>query len=170
MGILIFTAGVHSLIYRKSELEARMTRLMKKIHDLQSYAAIVGNGRVTVQDLLNAPGSMMPRTMQYLNYAHNSALQYQQQNEPYISQMIAANAQMNTPEMIEYMKRKLYEQGRDQVMQIEQKNLKIEETRLSEEKDKLQADITAAEKELDSFTQGRNKELEHWAPKYTGVA
>ncbi len=89
MGILIFTARVHDLIYQKSNIEYRLTKLTKKLRDMQQYAATVGNGSVSIGDLLNSPGSMMGRTMNYLAFAHNSSMQYMQQNLPLMLQIVS---------------------------------------------------------------------------------
>ena len=48
MGILIFTARVHDLIFQKSNIEYRLSKLTKKLRDVQQYAATVGNGSISV--------------------------------------------------------------------------------------------------------------------------
>ncbi len=73
MDILIFTARVHDLIHRKSDIEYRLSKLTKRLQDVQQYAATIANGGVSIGDLLNSPSSMMGRTMNYLGFAHNSA-------------------------------------------------------------------------------------------------
>ena len=76
MGILMFTARVHDLIYQKSNVEYRLIKLTKKLRDLQQYAATISSGGISIGEMLNTPGSMMGRTMNYLAFAHNSSLQY----------------------------------------------------------------------------------------------
>ena len=87
MGILMFTARVHDLIYQRSNVEYRLIKLTKKLRDLQQYAATIASGGISIGEMLNTPGSMMGRTMNYLSFAHNSSLQYMQQNAPYMQQM-----------------------------------------------------------------------------------
>lgn len=172
MGILIFTARVHDLIYQKSNIEYRLSKLTKRLRDVQQYAATISNGGISIGDLLNSPGSMMGRTMNYLGFAHNSALQYMQQNAPYMQQMYMQqmgqqqNAQQQQM-MNQYIMRQLYQQGRERAMQVETRNLKQEEERLAQEKEKLETLGKEIEAELKSAKDARDQGIKDMAPKYT---
>ena len=171
MGILIFTARVHDLIYQKSNIEYRLTKLTKKLRDMQQYAATVGNGSVSIGDLLNSPGSMMGRTMNYLAFAHNSSMQYMQQNLPLMQQMYQQQmAQQQNPQqqqmMQNYMMKMLYMQGRDRAAQIEAKNLNMEEQRIAQEKEKLETQLAEVNQELKSDKEARDQGIKDMAPKY----
>lgn len=171
MGILIFTARVHDLIYQKSNIEYRLTKLTKKLRDMQQYAATVGNGSVSIGDLLNSPGSMMGRTMNYLSFAHNSSMQYMQQNLPLMQQMYQQQmAQPQNPQqqqmMQNYMMKMLYMQGRDRAAQIEAKNLNMEEQRIAQEKEKLETQLAEVNQELKSAKEARDQGIKDMAPKY----
>ena len=171
MGILIFTARVHDLIYQKSNIEYRLTKLTKKLRDMQQYAATVGNGSVSIGDLLNSPGSMMGRTMNYLAFAHNSSMQYMQQNLPLMQQMYQQQmAQQQNPQqqqmMQNYMMKMLYMQGRDRAAQIEAKNLNMEEQRIAQEKEKLETQLADVNQELKSAKEARDQGIKDMAPKY----
>ena len=164
MGILIFTARVHDLIYQKSNIEYRLTKLTKKLRDMQQYAATVGNGSVSIGDLLNSPGSMMGRTMNYLAFAHNSSMQYMQQNLPLMQQMYQQQmAQQQNPQqqqmMQNYMMKMLYMQGRDRAAQIEAKNLNMEEQRIAQEKEKLETQLAEVNQELKSAKEADRKSV-----------
>ena len=178
MGIFTFTARVHSLIYQKSNIEYRLLKLTKKLRNLQQYAAAISsgsggfNGSITIGDLLNSPGSMMGRTMNYMAYAHNSALQYVQQNAPYMQQMYmqqigqqqsAQQQQM----MAQYINRQLYMQGRERAMQVETKNLKIIEERLTNEKEQLETLGKEVDEDLKAAKESRDNAIKDMAPKYT---
>ncbi|MDE6139023.1 MAG: hypothetical protein K2F57_06095 [Candidatus Gastranaerophilales bacterium] len=172
MGILMFTARVHDLIYQKSNVEYRLIKLTKKLRDLQQYAATISSGGISIGEMLNTPGSMMGRTMNYLAFAHNSSLQYMQQNAPYMQQMYMQQmaAGQNAQQQQQYqafMMRKLYEQGRDRAMQVETRNLKVEEERITQEKEKLEALGKSIEAELQAAKQGRDQGIKDMAPKYT---
>lgn len=172
MGILIFTARVHDLIHRKSDIEYRLSKLTRRLRDVQQYAATIANGGVSIGDLLNSPSSMMGRTMNYLGFAHNSALQYMQQNAPYMQQMYMQQmGQQQTPQqqqqMNEYIMRQLYQQGRDRALQVEEKNLKMEEARLSQEKEKLETLGKEISAELQAAKEARDQGIKDMAPKYT---
>ena len=171
MGILIFTARVHDLIYQKSNIEYRLTKLTKKLRDMQQYADTVGNGSVSIGDLLNSPGSMMGRTMNYLSFAHNSSMQYMQQNLPLMQQMYQQQmAQQQNPQqqqmMQNYMMKMLYMQGRDRAAQIEAKNLNMEEQRIAQEKEKLETQLAEVNQELKSAKEARDQGIKDMAPKY----
>ena len=171
MGILIFTARVHDLIYQKSNIDYRLTKLTKKLRDMQQYAATVGNGSVSIGDLLNSPGSMMGRTMNYLAFAHNSSMQYMQQNLPLMQQMYQQQmAQQQNPQqqqmMQNYMMKMLYMQGRDRAAQIEAKNLNMEEQRIAQEKEKLETQLAEVNQELKSAKEARDQGIKDMAPKY----
>ena len=171
MGILIFTARVHDLIYQKSNIEYRLTKLTKKLRVMQQYAATVGNGSVSIGDLLNSPGSMMGRTMNYLAFAHNSSMQYMQQNLPLMQQMYQQQmAQQQNPQqqqmMQNYMMKMLYMQGRDRAAQIEAKNLNMEEQRIAQEKEKLETQLAEVNQELKSAKEARDQGIKDMAPKY----
>ncbi len=172
MGILMFTARVHFLIHQKLDIEHKLTKLTKKLQDLQSYASLVGNGGVSIGDLLNSPGSTMGRAMGYLAFAHNSSLQYMQQQAPYMTQfymqqMGQGQTAQQQQQMQEYIMRSLYQQGRDRAMQVETRNLKVEEQRIAQEKEKLEALGKSVEAELQAARQARDAGIKDMAPKYT---
>ena len=172
MGILMFTARIHYLIHTKLDIEHKLTKLTRKLQDLQSYAAIVGNGGVSIGDLLNSPGSTMGRAMGYLAFAHNSSLQYMQQNAPYMTQFYMQQmGQAQSPQqqqmMQEYIMRSLYQQGRDRAMQVETRNLKVEEQKIAQEKEKLEALGKSVEAELQAAKQARDAGIKDMAPRYT---
>ena len=168
----MFTARVHFLIRQKLDIEHKLTKLTRKLQDLQSYASLVGNGGVSIGDLLGAPGSTMGRAMGYLAYAHNSSLQYMQQQATFMTQFYMGQmGQAQSPEdqqrMKEYIMRSLYQQGRDRAMMVETRNLKIEESRIAQEKEKLEALGKSVEAELQAAKQARDAGIKDMAPKYT---
>lgn len=176
MGFLMFTARVHDLARQKSDVQYKLLKITRKLRDLQQYAAMVGNGNISIGDLLSSPGSMMARSMAYIGYAHNMALQYMQMNAPAMQMMyqqqmggMAQNPQQ-MQQMQNYIMRTLYIQGREQAAQEEQKNLKVEEGKLMQEKETLQTlrdEITA---ELQEAKKARDEDIKFAAPKYTAQA
>lgn len=172
MGFLMFTARVHDLMHRKFAIEREFVRITKKLRDTQQFATLVGNGSVSIGDLLRAPGSMMGRTMNYLAFAHNSSLQYMQQNAPYMQQMYMQqmgqqqNAQQQQM-MQNYILRSLYMQGRERAAEIETKNLHEEEQRLAHEKERLETLMKEIDAELKAAKEARDKGIQDMAPKYT---
>lgn len=173
MGILMFTARIHDLMYRKHDIEYRMTKLQKRIRDLQKYSTMIGKGQITIGDLLSQPASTMGRSMQYLAFAHNSAMQYVNQNAPYWQQFyMQQQGGIQSPEQQQMMQnwimKQLYIQAREQAKQVEEKNLNDMEEELKAEKDKLQTENDEIDAELKATKSARDAEIKDWAPKYTG--
>lgn len=174
MGVLTFSFLVHSLTQRKSDIEYKKMKITRRLADLTAYANVVGNGSVSIGDLLSMPGSQMGRAMQYLGFAHNSSLQYMQQNEQwfmnwYMQQMGQAQDPQQQMQMQEWIRRSLYEQGRDRAMQIEQRNLKIEEDKLKQEKEKLDTLAQEVEAELEAARKARDNSIKDMAPRYVAA-
>ena len=114
---------------------------------------------------------MMGRTMNYLAFAHNSSMQYMQQNLPLMQQMYQQQmAQQQNPQqqqmMQNYMMKMLYMQGRDRAAQIEAKNLNMEEQRIAQEKEKLETQLAEVNQELKSAKEARDQGIKDMAPKY----
>ncbi len=173
MGILLFTARVHSLMSQKGRIQYTLAKISKRIRDLQQYSTMVSNGSVSIGQLLASPGSMMGRTMAYLAFAHNSSLQYMNQNAPIMMQMYGQQlvGQQQNPQQAEmmrnYIMKSLYTQGRERAAQIEEKNLHAEEGRLNQEKAKQETLLAEVTQELKSAKDARDKDIEMFAPKYT---
>ena len=171
----MFTARVHDLCRQKSDIQYKLLKISRKLRDLQQYAAMVGNGNISIGDLLGSPGSMMGRSMAYINYAHNSALQYMQMNAPmmqamYQQQMGASQNPQQVQQMQNYIMRTLYIQGREQAAQVEQKNLKVEEGKLAQEQDTLKTLLDEITAELQEAKKARDEDIKLMAPKYTANA
>ena len=172
MGILIFSARVSDLIHQKHQIEYKLARLTRQMRDMQQYSTLIGNGSISSGDLLNSPSSMMGRTMNYLGYAHNSALQYMRANAPMMQQMYAQQmgAQQNPQQaamMNNYIMRTLYAQGRDRAAQVEMKNLNDAEERLKQEKEQQETLLAEVSEELKAAKQARDQDIKDFAPKYT---
>ena len=172
MGILIFSARVSDLIHQKHQIEYKLARLTRQMRDMQQYSTLVGNGSVSIGDLLNSPSSMMGRTLNYLGFAHNSALQYMQANAPMMQQMYAQQmaGQQNPQQaamMNNYIMRTLYAQGRDRAAQVEMRNLKEAEERLAQEKEQQETLLAEVTEELKAAKQARDQDIKDFAPKYT---
>ena len=174
MCILMFNARVHDLIYQRSNIQYRLQKITKKLMDLQQYSAIISGGEIRPEALAAVPASMMGSAMNYLINGNAAALNYANQNAPYIQQMwmqqqqqSGAQQQQQNQMMSVFIMQKLYDQGRDQYMQFETKRMKIEEDKLTQEKEKLEALAKSVEQELKSAKEARDKGIQDMAPKYT---
>ena len=176
MGFLMFTARVHDLCRQKSDIQYKLLKISRKLRDLQQYASMVGNGNISIGDILASPGSMMGRSMAYIGYAHNMALQYMQQNAPMMQMMYQQQmgGAMQNPQQMQqmqnYIMRTLYIQGREQAAQEEQKNLKVEEGKLAQEQETLKTLLDEITAELQEAKKARDEDIKMMAPKYTANA
>ncbi len=174
MAFLIFAARVHDLCRQKSDIQYKLNKISRKLQHLQEYAATIGNGKITISDLLSAPGAMLGRTMQYLGYAHNTALQYVQANSPMMAMMYQQYGMMQNPaqaaQMQNFIFNSLYAQGREKAKEQEEKNLKVEEGRIAQEKEKLQTQLAEVTEELKAAREARDQGIKDMAPKYTANA
>lgn len=176
MGILVCTARLHDLCRRKNDIQYKLLKISKKLRDLQQYASMVGNGNISIGDLLSSPGSMMGRSMAYIGYAHNTALQYMQMNAPMMRMMYQQQmgGVVQNPQQIQmmenYIMRTLYIQGREQAAQEEAKNLKVEEGKMAQEKDTLETLLAEISEEIKAVKQARDEDVKAFAPRYTANA
>ena len=89
MSLLIFAYRKLDIMQRKSDLNYRLMNLTRKLSDLQQYAANIGDGSVSMSDMMNTPGSMFGRQLMYMQYAHNTALFGAQQQMQMMQPQIA---------------------------------------------------------------------------------
>ena len=66
--------------------------------------------------------------------------------------------------------RTLYIQGREQAAQEEAKNLKVEEGKLAQEKDTLEALQAEITEEIKAVKSARDEDIKAFAPRYTANA
>ena len=176
MGILTCSARLHDLMRQKSNIQFKLLKISKKLRELQQYASMVGNGNISIGDILSSPGSMMGRTMAYVGYAHNTALQYMQANAPMMQMMYqqqmggAAQNPQQMQMMQNYIMRTLYIQGREQAAQEEQKNLKVEEGKLAQEKETLETLQAEIAEEIKAVKEARDQGVKDMAPRYVAQA
>ena len=95
-----------------------------------------------------------------------------QQNAPqaiqwYQSQMGRTQSPENNAMMQNWIMLQFYQQGRDRAMQIETRNLKVEEDKIAQEKERLEAQGKSVEAELKAAKEGRDQAIKDMAPKYT---
>ena len=174
MAILMFVArisNIRSSLYRKQQ---RLTQIVQKIADLQQYAASIGDGAVSLEELGNTPGSMFGRMYQFIVNSHDAAFMQSKQmfQDPGFQAMLGRQTQgMNPQDLAHYqawMQQNLYFQARERIGKMEAQRLNAEEKKLVAEKDKLETSIKMEEADLKSAIDARDKGIEQFAPKYTG--
>ena len=66
MSLLIFAYRKLDINRRKSDLNYRLMELTRKLSDLQQYAANIGDGSVSMSDMMNTPSSMFGRQLMFM--------------------------------------------------------------------------------------------------------
>jgi len=177
MAFLMFAARVHDLLKQKSDIQYKLNKISRKLRHLQEYAAIIGNGSVSIGDLLKCPGSMMGRAIGYLSFANASAMQYMNSNAPMMTAMFQqqnAGMMQQNPAMMQnmqnYIMNSLWVQGRELVKQQEEKNLKVEEGKIAQEKESLTTQLQEITEEIKAAKEARDQGIKDLAPKYVANA
>ena len=172
MAILMFTARKHDLTSRIYNYQARLQEITRKISDLQQYAANISDGNVSIYDMMNTPCSMFGRSMMFMQYSHNMAIQNAQMNFTGMQPMLAQQmAQMDPNSQMMYqqwVQQNLYKQERERFAKQEAKLLNQQEKELVQEKQKIETALKMAETELESTKEAEKKGIEMFKPNYTG--
>ena len=156
--MLIFAYRKLQLIHQRNDLQYRLMDLTKKLSDLQQYSANIGDGSVSMSDMMNTPGSMFGRQMMYMQYAHNGALmsaQMQQMPNPQYQAMYQ-----------QWIFRSLYNQARENMGKQETKLLNEQEKQIQAEKAKIETQLKMIEQEYESVKQGEQDAIKLCKPEY----
>ena len=162
MSLLVFAYRKIQILRQKNDLNYRLMQLNQKLEDLQQYASNIADGSVSMSDMMNTPASMFGRTMMYMTYSHNGALQNAQQQMQQMMMMPQVQAQMYQNWIFD----NLYKQQREQFGKVEQKLLNEQEKEIQQEKAKLETQLKMLEAEFDSTKQGEDKAASSWKPEY----
>lgn len=171
MGFLMYTAHVHNLISKKQECERKLLDITKQYDDFHAYAERVGNGSMTIGDLLSTPSSMMGRAMNFMAYAHNSAMQYAttygpQYEQMYMQQTGGASDPQQAQMMHNYIMQQLYMQARQEVAEVEKRNLNEIEAQLKKQKEEAETDLAIVEKELETYKKQQRDSIKDVIPEF----
>ena len=173
MSLLVFAYRKIQILRQKNDLNYRLMQLNQKLEDLQQYASNIADGSVSMSDMMNTPASMFGRTMMYMTYSHNGALQNAQQQMQQMMMMPQVQAQMqqmqdpNQQMMYQnWIFDNLYKQQREQFGKVEQKLLNEQEKEIQQEKAKLETQLKMLEAEFDSTKQGEDKAASSWKHEY----
>ena len=175
--LLAFEARKYLLIRQISEKEYHLMSLTRKMSELQRYAANIGDGTVSMSDMLNVPASMLPRSVAFMTYSHNGALRGAQYNMqmmgPQINMQIQQMQQMsqnqNPNAAAMYQKwifNNLYQQELQKYQKHEEKLLHQQEEEMEQEKSRIELELKMAKAELDSLNQATKEGVQFWKPEY----
>ena len=172
MSLLIFAYRKLDINRRKSDLNYRLMELTRKLSDLQQYAANIGDGSVSMSDMMNTPSSMFGRQLMFMQYAHNGSLFGALQKFAMMQPVIAMQMQQMQPEMQQmyqnWIFKNLYDQERERMGKQEAKLLNEQEKQIQAEKMKLETQLKLLDQELQACKEGEDKSVEAWKPNYVG--
>ena len=170
MSLLIFGFRKIDIIRQKNDLNYRLMQVTKKLSDLQQYSANIGDGSVSMFDMMNTPASMFNRQMMFSMYSHNMALAGAQQNFMMMQPMMNMQMQQMDPSAQamyqQWVFKNLYQQQKERINKVEQKLLNQQETQIQQEKAKIESQLKMLDKELQSVSEEENKAIENWKPNY----
>ncbi len=170
MSLLIFGFRKIDIIRQKNDLNYRLMQVTKKLSDLQQYAANIGDGSVSMFDMMNTPASMFNRQMMFSIYSHNMALAGAQQNFMMMQPMMNMQMQQMDPNAQamyqQWVFQNLYKQQKERINKVEQKLLNQQETQIQQEKAKIESQLKMLDQELQSVSEAENKAIENWKPNY----
>lgn len=170
MSFLIFSYQKQSIIARKANLEMRLLELNKKLLDLQSYTAAIADGSVSMNDLMNCPGSMFNKMTLYMNTSHQIGYSEAQQKYALMSQVPGAIPQMADAQLqqqyTQSIFKSLYDQSKEKFADQEQKLLKVEDTRIQQEKARIETQLKMLEAMEEQVTKAEDEGAKKSAPQF----
>lgn len=172
MSFLIFAYRHQSIIARKSDISLKLMQLRKRQMDLQSYASSIGDGTVSMNDLMGAPASVFMRMNAFMTSSHQQALMGAQMNIGGMLAMAQANgvfANLNPMMQQQYQQllfKSLYDKEREKFNQHEQKILNQEDKRIEQQIAQLNTQLQMLEAEEKSVSEAESKEAQRSAPKF----
>ena len=153
--------------------------LTQRLNDLQRYAANIGDGTISMQDMMNMPASCFQRGLAFMAYSHNGALRGAQQN----MQMMGPQIQMQIQQMQQaqggtadektmaqyqnWIFNNLYKQELQKFQKHETKLLNQQEQEIQQEKARLEAELRMLDAEYESTAQAEKQSVNFWKPEYT---
>lgn len=170
MSLLIFVKRHQDIIARKSALNFRLLELNRKLMDLQTYAASIADGSVSMNDLMSAPASMFSRMSIFMQYSHQLAMSGAQQKFAVMSQVPGSMPQMPNPELqqqyAQMMFKNLYDQEREKASKQEDKILNLENKKIEQEKAQIETQLKMLDAEEEQVKKGEDDGAKKSAPQY----
>ena len=161
MSLLVFGYRKYEILRQKNEINYRLMALTRKLNHLQQYAANIGDGTISMQDMMNIPASQFNRAMAFMAYSH---IQMQ------LQQMQQAQQGQNPQQAQMYQKwifNNLYKQELQKYQQHETKLLNQQEKEIEQEKARLEAQLRMLDAEYQSTADAEKQSYQFWKPEYT---
>ncbi len=158
-----------SLIRQRNSLTKQLMDEKQKLYDIQSYAATLGQGRLTPASIASLPGSVFGDGFRFMNMSNQLALQSATQKFS-IFEQAGMMPQGGTPAQQQQMRRYYFNCFAEQAFQQMRKSKEIELNKMEKEIDirsaRIQQRLQAVEAELDSVKGAVEQRSSQDAPKY----
>lgn len=169
MSILVSSALMSSAISQISNIEQQLVEANQRLLALHSFASNISDGTISMDDIMNTPGTMFDRTMMFTQNSHMAAYNGAQQKMAYLMRMPGAMPQIADPRAqqmyMQAMFKNLYDQNKQMVVQQEQKKLNVEETKIQQQIAQLEARKKMYEKLLDNNKQSQASSIDRFFSK-----
>lgn len=169
MSFLIFSYRHQDIIARKSALNFKLLQLNKKLMDLQTYAANIADGSVSMNDLMTVPPSLFNRMSVFMQYSHQSAMMGAQQKLPFMMQagvMPQVQDPMMQRQYQQMLFKNLYDQEREKASKVEEKILHQQELKIEQEKASIETQLKALDAEEEKVKSAEDEGAKKSAPQY----
>lgn len=169
--LLCGTARLLDIISLKSKLNFELNSLFQKKIALQQYAASIGDGSISADDLMNAPPSMFQRMSIFMAYSNQAGMTYANQNAGVV---LASNQQMLAQMPSDALRQQyqqmvfknLYDQQAEKFAQAETKRLNAEETKIDQQVSQKQTELSMLAEEEKKTQEVVNQAAKDSAPNY----
>ncbi len=164
----IFTMRKMQLISRINDIQYKLIQFSQKLTDLALFGSNIQDGVITPDELANSPASLFLPHMQFGNAAMMNAFpQAQFQMEMYQQYQ----AHMNNPNALtlqvqNFMFNAFMKQSLEAVAKGTLKRIAAEEKKIQMEKTRLEAQLKAAQSELESCDRAIDDGIKSSTPKY----
>ncbi len=158
-----------SLIRQRNSLTKQLMDEKQKLYDIQSYAATLGQGRLTPASIASLPGSIFGDGFRFMNMSNQIALQSATQKFS-IFEQAGMIPQGSTPAQTAQMRRYYFNCFAEQAFQQIRKGKEIELNKMEKEIDlrtaRIEQRLQAVNTELESVSSAVDQRTSQNAPKY----
>lgn len=168
--LLCGTARLQDIISLKSKLSFELLNLRRKLTDLQTYAASIGDGIVSADDLMNSPASMFQKMSIFMAYSNKMSMDGANQNMALLSQTPGGIAQMQNETLQQQYNQmvfnNLYKQQSEKFAQYETSRLNVEEKKMDQEISEKETQLQLLESEQKTTKEAVTQAAKDSAPNY----
>jgi hypothetical protein len=158
-----------SLIRQRNSLQKQLMDEKQKLYDLQSYAATLGQGRLTMASVASLPASVFSDGVAFMGMSNQMALMEAQQKFSIFQQSGMMQMQGQTPAQQQQMQRYYFNCFAEQAYQNARKAKETELNKMEKEIDlrtaRIEQRLQAVNAELDSVKGAVDKDAQN-APRY----